>query len=72
MRAEERDALVGYGWTYEGVGWRSGGTVEVLRQYNPFAETGTHNYTTDENERDVIVAAGWRDEGVGWYAVGAK
>ena len=68
----ERDHLVSVGWSYEGVGWRSGGSVPVYRQYNPYARTGTHNYTADGSENDRLVSVGWRAEGVGWYAVSAK
>ena len=70
--ASERDSLVRAGWSYEGVGWRSGGSVPVYRQYNPYARTGTHNYTADGSENDRLVSVGWRAEGVGWYAVSAK
>ena len=68
----ERDSLVKVGWRSEGTGWYSGGTVKVLRQYNPYARTGTHNYTTDVKENTALVKAGWRAEGTGWYAVKAK
>ena len=76
--AEERDSLVEAGWQYEGVGWLSAtdsagrpvsGAVPLYRQYNPFATTGTHNYTTSLEENDTLVAAGWRAEGVAWYGV---
>ena len=53
-----------------GEGWHSGGTVVVYRQYNRYATTGTHNYTTDKNENDTLVANGWTEEGIGWYALG--
>lgn len=77
--AIERDALVAEGWSYEGVGWRSAedsrgepadGAVPLYRQYNPFAATGTHNYTTSKFENDSLVSAGWREEGIAWYGVG--
>ena len=54
----ERDRLVSVGWSYEGVGWRSGGSVPVYRQYNPYARTGTHNYTADGSENDRLVSVG--------------
>ena len=54
----ERDHLVSVGWSYEGVGWRSGGSVPVYRQYNPYARTGTHNYTADGSENDRLVSVG--------------
>ncbi|MDW8486879.1 hypothetical protein [Bifidobacterium thermophilum] len=44
----------------------------MLREYNPYARTGTHNYTTDPKEDTALVKAGWRAEGTGWYAVKAK
>ncbi|MDM8271203.1 hypothetical protein [Thermophilibacter provencensis] len=66
---EERDALVALGWTNENVGWYSGGSVAVLRQFNPFERTATHNYTTNQEENDRLVAIGWKAEGTGWYAL---
>jgi len=65
----ERDHLVDLGWNYEGVGWNSGGSVPVLRQYNPYATTGSHNFTTSEVENDALVRLGWHSEGIGWMAV---
>ena len=74
----ERDYLVEQGWRDEGVGWYSAsdedgnaidGAVPIYRQYNPYATTGTHNYTTSEVEKDSLVAAGWNDEGVAWYGI---
>ena len=70
----ERDACVKAGWTYEGIGWYSVTTstdeepdaIDVLRQYNPYAKTGIHNYTTNKQENYYLVAVGWRGEGVGW------
>ncbi len=72
--AKERDKCVLAGWTYEGTGWYTVTTssdeepdvIDVLRQYNPYAQTGTHNYTTDEREQKTLVSLGWRAEGVGW------
>ena len=42
--------------------------MPIYRQYNPYARTGSHNYTASAYERDSLVRAGWHDEGVGWYA----
>ena len=72
--ADEKDACVKSGWTYEGEGWRTVGdsvsdktdVVDVLRQYNPYAQTGTHNYTTNKDENEYLVSIGWKEEGVGW------
>ena len=65
--------LVTVGWIYEGVGWCSAGKdgVPLWRQYNPYASTGSHNYTTSSQERDVLVSIGWHDEGIGWYGLRA-
>ena len=66
------DGLVEAGWEYEGVGWMSADAstgVPLYRQYNPYAVTGTHNYTTSKSENDHLVSVGWREEGVGWYGV---
>ena len=77
----ERDALVDEGWRYEGVGWRSAsdaygtpvaGAVPLYRQYNPYATTGTHNYTTSPVENDHLVSVGWKEEGIAWYGVDPK
>ncbi|MDM8271911.1 hypothetical protein [Thermophilibacter provencensis] len=67
----ERDALVGIGWIYEGVGWiapTSG--AEVWRLYNPY--TSDHHYTTNQDEYTSLQALGWRGEGVGWRSADAK
>ncbi len=71
MSAEERDALVGVGWSDEGVGWLSDPlrSVPVWREYNPFATSGAHNFTTSEGEHLQLCALGWRGEGVAWYGV---
>ena len=72
MKAEERDVLVAYGWKFESVGWYSatGDTVEVYRQYNPYANgAGSHNYTTDKAENDHLVSLGWIYEGTAWNAL---
>ena len=60
------------GWRDEGIGWYSDDarTVALLRQYNPNAVAGAHNFTTSEFERDSLVKAGWSDEGIGWYGSG--
>lgn len=78
LSAAERDSLVAAGWKYEGVGWASAcdsagrpvaGAVPLYRQYNPFARTGTHNYTMSLEENNSLVDAGWEAEGVAWYGV---
>ena len=43
--------------------------MPLYRQYNPYAETGTHNYTADENENDALVELGWEAEGIAWYGI---
>ena len=45
------------------------GSMSPFRQFNPYAMTGTHNYTPDEAERDALVKLGWHDEGVAWYGI---
>ena len=59
------------GWTQEGIGWYSDESegVPVYRQYNPYATTGTHNYTTDEEENNKLIGLGWNGEKIGWYGV---
>ena len=48
------------------------GSMSPFRQFNPYAMTGTHNYTTNKAENDALVDLGWKAEGVGWYAARAK
>ena len=43
--------------------------MALLRQYNPYAVAGTHNYTTSQEENDNLVSLGWVAEGVGWYGL---
>jgi hypothetical protein len=73
---EEYYACIDAGWVGEGFGWYSyrapGGHyqgVPVYRQYNPWAVTGSHNYTTSTSERDNLISLGWVDEGVAWRGV---
>jgi hypothetical protein len=73
MSAEERDWLVSLGWNYEGIGWYSDDaqTVKLYREYNPNAQSGSHNYTTSLQEHKNLVKLGWHDEGTAWYGVAA-
>ena len=72
--AAERDMLVAKGWKHEGIGWYSGGDVQLWRQYNPNVDSntqsGSHNYTANGNERNMLVKSGWRDEGKAWKGTG--
>ncbi len=70
--------LTSLGWHYEGIGWYSAsdsmgnpkpGAKPLYRQYNPYARTGTHNYTASKEENDHLVSVGWREEGIGWYGL---
>ena len=67
-KAKERNALVSYGWQYEGVGWIAPKTsnTPVYRLYN--SNAGDHHYTMNKKERDALIKAGWKDEGTGWYS----
>lgn len=75
--AAERDELEDAGWVYEGVGWLSyegDGIADVdrtrvYRQYNPYAVTGAHNFTTSYPEVRALTSQKWEDEGVAWYGV---
>lgn len=69
MNWAEVQMLKNADWNYEGEAWKSGGSVKMLRAYNPNAVTGTHHYTSNPAELRSIVAVGWRDEGYGWYAL---
>ena len=64
----EKDALVSYGWQYEGIGWYAPAKSEtpVYRLYNSIG--GEHHYTVKKKERDALVEAGWTAEGTGWYS----
>ena len=75
---DERVHLTSLGWRYEGVGWYSAsdsmgnpnpGAKPLYRQFNPYARTGTHNYTASKEENDHLVSVGWRKEGIGWYGL---
>lgn len=58
--AEEKDALIKAGWSYEGIGWVGLTTGdEVYRLYNPNAEGGDHYYTTNAKEADSLCKLGW-------------
>lgn len=43
--------------------------VPVYQQYNPYAQTGTHNYTTSKSENNNLKTAGWRTEGSVFYVM---
>lgn len=57
------------GWNDEGVGWYSGGSVRLDRQYNPNAYANNHNYTSSAVEKENLLSLGWQDEGTAWYGV---
>ncbi|MCR5448763.1 MAG: hypothetical protein K6F23_05140, partial [Solobacterium sp.] len=66
--AGEKDALVKYGWNYEGIGWtapKSGNPV--YRLYNP-NNGGDHHYTMNAGEKNFLANNGWKYEGIGWYS----
>ena len=67
----EYDKLVKLGWNGEGVGWYSDDSrgQAIYRQYNPYAKTGTHNYTRNSDENNTLVKAGWEDEEEAWYGI---
>lgn len=69
LNAAERDMLIKKGWKYEGIGWHSGGSWPLYRQYNRRARRGTHNYTVSKPENDMLVRLGWKAEGIGWHAL---
>ena len=70
--AGEHDALVGFGWTSEGIGWTAPAMSDtpVYRLYNENA--GEHHYTASQGERDALVELGWKYEGIGWYSDDAR
>jgi len=63
---QERDAVIGSGFKYEGVGWEtlSSGDAPIYRMFN--TTTGRHFWTKDLNERNTLLTRGFRDEGIGW------
>ncbi|MCR4949862.1 MAG: hypothetical protein K6A40_00915 [Solobacterium sp.] len=67
-KEKEKDALVSYGWSNEGIGWYAPAESEtpVYRLYN--AEGGEHHYTTNPREKDALVGFGWTYEGIGWFS----
>lgn len=67
LSASECEALAGYGWRYESLGWNTPLEGEaVYRLYNP-NDGGDHHYTTSLSEAQYLIDAGWRDEGVAFY-----
>lgn len=66
--AAEKNALIDFGWEYEGEAWNAPvkSDTPVYRLYNENA--GDHHYTTDKNEKDTLVNLGWKDEEIGWYS----
>ena len=71
-KEKEKNALVTYGWKYEGIGWTAPDIsyTPVFRLYN--ANSGDHHYTMKVKERDALIGFGWKDEGIGWYSDDAK
>ena len=71
-KEKEKNALVSYGWKYEGVGWNAPdyGFEPVYRLYN--AVSGDHHYTMNAKERDALVKMGWKYEDIGWYSDDAR
>lgn len=59
---DEAEALANIGWTYEGIGWKSGDGDDVWRLYNPFG--GAHFLTADAKEGMGLAVAEWVVEGV--------
>ncbi|MCR4950194.1 MAG: Ig-like domain-containing protein [Solobacterium sp.] len=67
-KKKEKDALISYGWQYEGIGWVAPklSKTPVYRLYNSYS--GDHHYTMKEKERDALTELGWTYENVGWYS----
>lgn len=66
----EKNALVRYGWKYEGIAWtapRSGASVYCI--YN--ARNGDHLLTTNVAECDKLVSFGLKQEGIKFYSGGS-
>ncbi len=58
-KEDEKNELVGIGWTYENVAWyapESG--IGVYRLYNPYSYD--HYYTKNKSEADGLVDLGWQ------------
>lgn len=68
---EERDALVGIGWSLDGTAWKAptSGT-RVYRLYNPFDDF--HFYTTSQEEIDTLTPLGWTVDGAVSYSASAE
>lgn len=62
----ERDALLSFGWEYEGVAFIA--IEEGKKVYRLANPGGMHMFTTNAKERDTLVKAGWIYEGVGFKA----
>lgn len=64
---EERDALAGIGWIFEGIAWYvpdSG--IPVYRLYNPYDDS--HFYTVSSEEIDTLLPLGWQLDGIMCYS----
>lgn len=68
QNAGERNALINYGWTDEGIAWTAvrKSYTPVYRVYNP--NSGEHHYTKNQKESFNLVKEGWSYEGTAWYA----
>lgn len=67
LEEHEKNALVGFGWIYEGIGWIAPVKGDpVYRLYNP--NGGDHHYTLSVHERDALQGFGWKYEGICWYS----
>ena len=62
----EAESLASIGWTYEGVGFKSGDGANVYRLYNPFG--GQHFLTTNAEEGMSLAIAHWVVESVAFKA----
>ncbi|GEM_PF-1835065 len=64
----EANALISYGWRYEGESWKSPlrSSTLVYRVYNP--NSGEHHYTMNWNEAVFLAFSGWNYEGIAWHS----
>ena len=71
LDTNERNTLVGLGWTFEGIAWNAPDSgTGVWRLYNKYS--GDHHYTTDSNEYSTLAKAGWTQEGLAFRSAPAS
>lgn len=68
--ASERDTLISWGWSYEGVRFYAwGGVIDGTGPFYRLYNGTDHFYTADPNERDYAMSVGYAYEGIATYVL---